>query len=111
MLDMLQYKDLGQPVCRQSGVPGLRPAPGLQTGGHQPGNPAGRVMLVGEGPGSQEDEQGKPFVGLRASFDKIRWRRAASEDVITMWSSAGRRAIVCPKPTRPGAVCPGWSGR
>ncbi len=27
------------------------------------GNPKARVMLVGEGPGAEEDQQGKPFVG------------------------------------------------
>ncbi|MEM7439201.1 MAG: uracil-DNA glycosylase family protein, partial [Pseudomonadota bacterium] len=27
------------------------------------GNPAARVMIVGEGPGREEDVQGKPFVG------------------------------------------------
>lgn len=27
------------------------------------GNPDARLMLVGEGPGREEDEQGKPFVG------------------------------------------------
>ncbi len=27
------------------------------------GNPAAQVMLVGEGPGEHEDEQGEPFVG------------------------------------------------
>jgi len=27
------------------------------------GNPEARIMLVGEGPGEQEDKQGKPFVG------------------------------------------------
>lgn len=27
------------------------------------GNPAARVMIVGEGPGADEDRQGKPFVG------------------------------------------------
>jgi DNA polymerase len=27
------------------------------------GNPAARLMLVGEGPGAEEDRQGKPFVG------------------------------------------------
>jgi DNA polymerase len=27
------------------------------------GNPAGPVMIVGEGPGAEEDSQGKPFVG------------------------------------------------
>ena len=27
------------------------------------GNPAARLMVIGEGPGAQEDEQGRPFVG------------------------------------------------
>ena len=27
------------------------------------GNPEAEIMLVGEGPGEQEDKQGKPFVG------------------------------------------------
>lgn len=27
------------------------------------GNPAGRLMLIGEAPGREEDQQGKPFVG------------------------------------------------
>ncbi|MBF2053931.1 MAG: uracil-DNA glycosylase [Candidatus Sericytochromatia bacterium] len=27
------------------------------------GNPAARIMLIGEGPGYNEDQQGKPFVG------------------------------------------------
>lgn len=27
------------------------------------GNPAARLMLIGEGPGQNEDEQGEPFVG------------------------------------------------
>src|SRR4051812_38641455 len=27
------------------------------------GNPRARLMFVGEGPGEQEDEQGRPFVG------------------------------------------------
>jgi DNA polymerase len=28
------------------------------------GNPASRIMIIGEAPGAQEDRQGKPFVGL-----------------------------------------------
>ena len=28
------------------------------------GNPEGRVMIIGEGPGAQEDRQGLPFVGV-----------------------------------------------
>lgn len=27
------------------------------------GNPSGKLMLIGEGPGKDEDEQGRPFVG------------------------------------------------
>ena len=27
------------------------------------GNPAARLMLIGEGPGAREDETGRPFVG------------------------------------------------
>jgi uracil-DNA glycosylase family 4 len=32
------------------------------------GNPKARVMLVGEGPGWHEDQQGKPFVGASGKF-------------------------------------------
>lgn len=32
------------------------------------GNPNARVMLIGEGPGFHEDEQGKPFVGNSGNF-------------------------------------------
>ena len=36
------------------------------------GNPHSSVMLVGEGPGQQEDEQGKPFVGAAGQLlDKM----------------------------------------
>lgn len=36
------------------------------------GNPAARVMLVGEAPGADEDRQGKPFVGVSGQLlDKI----------------------------------------
>ncbi|MGC7879734.1 uracil-DNA glycosylase family protein, partial [Desulforudis sp. 1190] len=27
------------------------------------GNPAARLMFIGEGPGAEEDRQGRPFVG------------------------------------------------
>ncbi len=54
-------------------LPGLRAA--MEAFGHCPlsqtatqlvfadGNPAARVMIVGEAPGREEDQQGKPFVG------------------------------------------------
>ena len=32
------------------------------------GNPDARVMLIGEGPGFHEDQQGKPFVGASGKF-------------------------------------------
>jgi len=32
------------------------------------GNPQGEIMLVGEGPGAHEDEQGIPFVGKAGKF-------------------------------------------
>jgi uracil-DNA glycosylase family 4 len=32
------------------------------------GNPKARVMLIGEGPGWHEDQQGKPFVGASGKF-------------------------------------------
>ncbi len=36
------------------------------------GNPRARVMLVGEGPGKEEDRQGRPFVGAAGKLlDKI----------------------------------------
>ena len=46
------------------------------------GNPAARVMIVGEAPGREEDMQGKPFVGARGQlldrmFDAIGLARTA----------------------------------
>jgi uracil-DNA glycosylase family 4 len=36
------------------------------------GNPQASIMIIGEGPGQQEDEQGKPFVGKSGQLlDKI----------------------------------------
>lgn len=36
------------------------------------GNPQASIMIIGEGPGQQEDEQGKPFVGRSGQLlDKI----------------------------------------
>ncbi len=32
------------------------------------GNPHGRIMLIGEGPGWHEDQQGRPFVGAAGKF-------------------------------------------
>ncbi|WP_068304333.1 uracil-DNA glycosylase family protein [Pararhodobacter sp. CCB-MM2] len=48
------------------------------------GNPQARVMIVGEGPGAEEDRQGKPFVGragqlLDAMFAAIGLSRTAPD--------------------------------
>jgi len=32
------------------------------------GNPKAKILLIGEGPGKNEDEQGKPFVGAAGKF-------------------------------------------
>ena len=62
------------------------------------GNPEARIMLVGEAPGREEDEQGKPFVG-RAGQLLDRMLAAAGlgpEDVyisnILNWRPPGNRA-------------------
>lgn len=49
------------------------------------GNPAARVMIVGEAPGVEEDKQGKPFVGragqlLDKMFDAINMSRSSTEN-------------------------------
>jgi len=72
MLDMLQYKDTASLAaanleCR---------ACGLRQGCKQVvisrGQPGSKIMLVGEGPGANEDDQGKPFVGAAGQLlDKI----------------------------------------
>lgn len=77
MLDMLQYKDMDSLYAANLDCQ----ACGLRQGCTQVvisrGNPASRVMLVGEGPGAQEDAQGKVFVGPAGQLlDKI---LAASE--------------------------------
>ncbi len=51
------------------------------------GNPAARVMVIGEAPGREEDQQGKPFVGragqlLDAMFDAIGHGRGHAENPI-----------------------------
>lgn len=45
------------------------------------GNPEARVMLIGEAPGAQEDQQGRPFVGLAGQrldrwIERSQWRRS-----------------------------------
>lgn len=49
------------------------------------GNPAARVMIVGEAPGRDEDREGRPFVGragqlLDRMLDAIAMRRAAEDE-------------------------------
>ena len=60
-LDRLQQKILDADVC-----PGLRAqATQLVMGG---GNPDADIVLIGEAPGKNEDEQGLPFVGAAGKF-------------------------------------------
>ena len=61
------------------------------------GNPAGRVLLIGEAPGAEEDRQGKPFVGpsgrlldkMLASIDLDRGQVLISNTVF--WRPPGNR--------------------
>lgn len=72
MLDMLQYRDIGELaaanlLCRSCGLRG-----GCTQVVISRGRPESWVMLVGEGPGAHEDEQGQPFVGAAGQLlDKI----------------------------------------
>ncbi len=59
-LEQVASEVVGCPLCelsrsRTNAVPGE-------------GNPKARVMLIGEGPGYHEDQQGKPFVGASGKF-------------------------------------------
>ncbi|MFD1794573.1 uracil-DNA glycosylase [Paracoccus aurantiacus] len=47
----------------QTGYDGLQLKRGARNFVFADGNPAARVMIVGEAPGEEEDAQGKPFVG------------------------------------------------
>ena len=49
--------------CRECGLCETR-----KNGGGSAGNPQAEIMLVGEGPGANEDEQGIPFVGKAGLF-------------------------------------------
>jgi hypothetical protein len=63
------------------------------------GNPAARVMLVGEAPGRDEDIQGKPFVG-RSGQLLDRMLAAVGR------SSGARPATARPPRPRPRCACP-----
>ena len=72
MLDMLQYADIEALTAANLACQ----ACGLRRGCTQVvisrGRPQGRVMLVGEGPGANEDRLGQPFVGAAGQLlDKI----------------------------------------
>ena len=61
-------------------------------------------MFVGEGPGEQEDLQGLPFVGGRASswtgWSWKRWASLGRTSISPIPSSAARQATATPSPTR-----------
>lgn len=72
MLNMLQYEDIEALTTANLACQ----ACGLRRGCTQAvisrGRPQGRVMLVGEGPGANEDRLGQPFVGAAGQLlDKI----------------------------------------
>ncbi len=72
MLDMLQYEDIEALTAANLACQ----ACGLRQGCTQVvisrGRPQSRVMLVGEGPGANEDRLGQPFVGAAGQLlDKI----------------------------------------
>lgn len=72
MLDLLQYQDLESLVAAHLRCEACRLRQECKQVVIHRGNPRGRLMLVGEGPGAQEDEQGKPFVGAAGQLlDKI----------------------------------------
>ena len=79
------------------------------------GNPNADLMFVGEAPGADEDEQGEPFVGRAGSAadedhrgDRpARARRSTSPTS----SSAGRRAIAIPSPTKSSSASRSCSAR
>ncbi|WP_366554694.1 uracil-DNA glycosylase [Aquibaculum sediminis] len=61
------------------------------------GNPAARVMLIGEAPGRDEDLQGEPFVGAagRLLDDMLRWAGFGLDEVfitnVLFWRPPGNR--------------------
>ena len=62
------------------------------------GNPGGRIMLIGEAPGAEEDRQGKPFVGASGQLlDKMLAAIGVSRDDeayitnIVFWRPPGNR--------------------
>ena len=60
------------------------------------GNRKGRIMLVGEGPGAQEDEQGRPFVGAAGQLlDKMLAAISLSRDAVYQTKLIRPRMIVC----------------
>lgn len=72
MLDMLQYKDMESLVASLRQCSACRLREGCTQVVIDRGNLGGRVMLVGEGPGANEDAQGKTFVGAAGQLlDKI----------------------------------------
>lgn len=85
------------------------------------GDPHAPLMLIGEGPGEQEDRQGLAFVGpagscLRACLPPFRFRVTAS--ISATWSSAARPNNRQPTPEEmaawPAGTCADrrrWCGR
>jgi|SRR5690554_1091141 len=72
MLDMLQYKDVESLTVAHRECQACRLRQGCKQVVISRGSPTARLMLVGEGPGANEDAQGKVFVGAAGQLlDKI----------------------------------------
>jgi DNA polymerase len=72
------------------------------------GNPAGPVMIVGEGPGAEEDSQGKPFVGRAGKLlDRMLGAAGLTDRVFitntVFWRPPGNRT---PSPQEQAACAP-----
>ncbi|MFO7920174.1 MAG: uracil-DNA glycosylase [Nioella sp.] len=80
----LRAGDLGQLATEMEGFAHCDLRHGARNFVFCDGDPAARVMIVGEAPGREEDMQGKPFVGragqlLDRMFDSIGLARTATE--------------------------------
>uniref|UniRef100_A0A7S3EK79 Uracil-DNA glycosylase-like domain-containing protein n=1 Tax=Rhodosorus marinus TaxID=101924 RepID=A0A7S3EK79_9RHOD len=87
-------------------IQNIRDDPLASDGGrivHYRGNPRAKLMVVGEGPGEQEDIEGKPFVGRSGKLlDKIlRSVELDPEEDVYVTNTVKRR----PKDNRDPTVC------
>lgn len=75
------------------------------------GNPQSRIVFIGEGPGQDEDIQGRPFVGKAGQLLNKILEAAdfpAPRFISAMWLSAALPAIVYPTRMRLKSALNGW---